>query len=256
MSNFNLLQYPLIAPAYKARVINKLCTGEKWDNFRTARLLISVGQPYHEGDKFKATVEWCRKNFDQVQVLVGDTLQRYASMLETDLDAGTAFDNSRKEGDLWLERNFSVLNSLPGLEIKRWENWRLDESYKPRLLKIMASYDENSAFRKAIDEAVVAYCSRKNRLQTLQDTTKRKKILDLSYQYVFEEIAIYTLIAERERAVDIYPGSCLAVMSYFYGDVPEGLPAGLGMRSMCSLKLVRSNKSSVSLADESFAQVS
>ena len=45
-----------------------------WAAYSAATLLISVGQPYHEGEKFAATVAWASRHFERVHA---DTLQRH-----------------------------------------------------------------------------------------------------------------------------------------------------------------------------------
>ena len=48
-----------------------------WVDYRACTLGISVGQPYHEGEKFAATVEWAARHFEEIVVDVSDTLQRH-----------------------------------------------------------------------------------------------------------------------------------------------------------------------------------
>ena len=61
MSGSKATQYPPQDGAYAVKVKN----GAGWNAFDTARLQISVGQPYHEGDKLAALL---RENptFDSV----------------------------------------------------------------------------------------------------------------------------------------------------------------------------------------------
>lgn len=48
-----------------------------WSAYKAATLLISVGQSYHEGDKFAVTVAWAARHFEKLHVLGADTLQRH-----------------------------------------------------------------------------------------------------------------------------------------------------------------------------------
>jgi len=67
MSDFN---YPPQTGEYKVMVKS----GAAWRDYDTARLEISVGQPYHEGAKFEATVDWVKHRFSHSIVSVNDTL--------------------------------------------------------------------------------------------------------------------------------------------------------------------------------------
>lgn len=239
MSNITQLVMPAQGGEYSVKVKKQLCCGETWSTFKTARLLVSVGQEYHEGAKLLAAINWCAKRFGHVEILVGDTLQRHSFSLNDGMDPAEAFEKSRIAGDDWLARNAALIASLPSVSITRWEAWRVNSAFRPRLLQIMAAYEDLAEFRDAVDEAAMGYCARKSRIDDLQDAGYRKKTLDLSYQYIFEELAIYSLIADGEPVIDIYPGSCLSVIKRLQGGIPEGLPPSLGARSLCSIKLER-----------------
>lgn len=239
MNNISPLSIPARADDYTVKVKKQLCCGETWRSFKTARLLISVGQEYHEGAKLRAAINWCAKRFNHVEILVGDTLQRHSFSLNDGMDPAEAFEKARIAGDDWLARNAATIGTLPSVSVTRWEAWRVNSAFRPRLLQIMSAYEDLPEFRDAVDEAAMGYCARKSRIDALQDAGYRKKTLDLSYQYIFEELAIYSLIADGEPVIDIYPGSCLSVIKRLQGAVPEGLPASLGARSLCSIKLER-----------------
>lgn len=243
MNNVSHLPIPAgmndCADEYAVKVKKQLCSGQTWRAFKTARLLISVGQEYHEGAKLMAAVKWCAKRFDHVEILVGDTLQRHSLSLNDGMDPAEAFEKSRSAGDDWLARNAALIGTLPSVSVTRWEAWRVNGAFSPRLAQILSAYDRLPEFKEAVDEAAASYCARKSRIGALQDAGYRKKTLDLSYRYIFEELAIYSLIAEGEPVIDIYPGSCLSVIKRLQGAVPEELPASLGARSLCSIKLER-----------------
>jgi hypothetical protein len=63
------------SPGYSVRVK----TGAGWRRFSRVRLLISVGQEYHEGGRLEATVPWINRNpsIEEVYVSVNDYLQRH-----------------------------------------------------------------------------------------------------------------------------------------------------------------------------------
>jgi hypothetical protein len=107
---------------YKAKVTKS----GQWQRYNVARMGISVGQPYHEGEKFIAACEWVAKRFSKVSVLVADTLQRH------NLPGGDTEWNrliSRQAGDAWLARNGKAMDILPNLNLVRWDDLLNDPDY-------------------------------------------------------------------------------------------------------------------------------
>ena len=85
-----------------------------WAAHKDATLLISVGQPYHEGEKFTATVEWAARHFERLHVLVADTLQRH-----------NAPGNWRAAGTAWVARNRDAwLSCGREVTLSDWDDWR------------------------------------------------------------------------------------------------------------------------------------
>lgn len=79
-----------------------------WVGYGSCTLGISVGQPYHEGDKFAATVEWAARYFDHIRVDVSDTLQRHRLIGEGAAPVEAARASSRA-GDRWIAEAMPVL---------------------------------------------------------------------------------------------------------------------------------------------------
>jgi hypothetical protein len=107
---------------YKAKVVRS----GNWQRYRVARMGISVGQPYHEGDKFRAACEWVSSRFDHVQIMVADTLQRH------NMPGGDTRWNrllAEQAGDAWLARNQSSIDLISNQEILRWDDLLADPAY-------------------------------------------------------------------------------------------------------------------------------
>lgn len=186
MKNSN---YPAQTGHYAVKVKN----GAGWHDFRAARLQISVGGERHEGDKFKATIEWVKPRFDKAIICVNDTLQRfnYANQGMTEKEA---FQKALLAGDEWLSRYEVEIETLPCFKIYRWEDWK-GQAFDQEHQRVCALYNENEKFRQAVAN------SQKN---------------SLSKDYLLEEVAVFSLMYKKERAVDIYPGTLPQVMSIFH----------------------------------------
>lgn len=176
--------------------------GASWKKYDTARLQISVGQPYHEGTDFAKTVEWVAANFKRTIVCVNDTLQRYNGP-----GAGEAGKN-------WIERNNNEIRKLPDVEIIRWDYW-LDHADFPALhAEVKNKYERDLIFRKAIDEECISFVTR-------QKSAGMGAALERSKAYLLEECAVFQIMF-RTPAADIYPGSTLIPCQIFKGEAGKG----------------------------------
>jgi tRNA-dependent cyclodipeptide synthase len=220
MSDFN---YPPQTGAYKVTVKS----GAAWRNYDTARLEISVGQPYHEGAKFEATVEWVRHRFSQVIVSVNDTLQRFNLMFERGLSENRAMAVARHAGSEWIQRQRPALARLPGCAISRWNEWLSHPDFAAVLAQTGALYETHHGFRDAVCANIGALWSRKRGSSSVYAEENFAQFFALSQQYILEETAVFSLMFRERPAVDIYPGTLLFMWGVFaHGAVP-GAPEGL-----------------------------
>lgn len=197
-------QFPPQTGPYHLQVKN----GAGWHDFDTARLHISVGQPYHEGDKFRAQAEWIRHRFDRAIVCVNDTLQRHNMMFDG-MSEERAADQSARLGAEWIERNKVALRILPAVAIHRWADWTARPDFAAEHERVKALYDGDADFRKAVDDEVLSFWQRRRKKTGLADDFRFDAFKTHSTAYLLEETAAFFVMFKQDRAVDIYPGSTL-----------------------------------------------
>lgn len=188
---------------YKVKVKN----GAGWRAFDTARIHISVGQQYHEGEKFKATVDWAKDRFERVIICVNDTLQRHN--MEEIMTPAEAFLAAEAAGREWIERNISQIRRLPRYEIKRWEEWRSHADYQDELDRMVNAYHNNPAFTRQVEEEVQAFWDRHKKHDPALSEDGFAAFRTHSTTYLLEECAAFQIMFCRNKGVDIYPGSTL-----------------------------------------------
>ena len=211
---------------YKVKVKN----GAGWRAFDTARIHISVGQQYHEGEKFKATVDWAKDRFERVIICVNDTLQRSTvdwakdrferviicvndtlqrHNMEEIMTPAEAFLAAEAAGREWIERNISQIRRLPRYEIKRWEEWRSHADYQDELDRMVNAYHNNPAFTRQVEEEVQAFWDRHKKHDPALSEDGFAAFRTHSTTYLLEECAAFQIMFCRNKGVDIYPGSTL-----------------------------------------------
>ena len=228
-----------IYPSQLGSYIVKVKNGSAWHSYDTARLQISVGMPYHEGDKFKATIDWAKYRFKKVVICVNDTLQRYNLMLSPHVSEQEAFFRSMEAGRLWIERNITAIAELPNLGIYRWEEWRQRDEYSQNYDRICNLYAKNETFRLAVETNIDEFWARKLIAGAVSQELF-ERFQSLSRRYLLEETAVFSMMFEEDYAVDVYPGTPLLPVTIFQGQQIEGAPSGLGKGAFTRIDFNRS----------------
>ncbi len=181
-------------------------------------LLISVGQPYHEGEKFKATIALVNRRFKSCMLMVADTLQRYNIQAQQDIEEKLAYKQSLIKGDEWLSRNKSSIEilSIP-YKILRWDDYLANEQFSYKLDFVKTLYSQNNSFKIAINATIEEYINRANR-----SSFSSEKILYLKKYclgYLLEECAIMLLWWQQGIEFEIYPTPRNAAMRAIYENI-------------------------------------
>lgn len=222
------VQYPAQTGVYAIKVKSEQST-HNWQEFDNARLQISVGQDYHEGEKLKAVAEWSAPRFEKTIVCVNDTLQRYNLMFEMGLNEEQARDMSAHQGQEWLNRNKVSFRNNDNVIFIHWNEWLEHTDYHSERAKVEKFYRSNEEFKQAIDGNIMAIWERRRSMDALAYTFNRfNEFSDLSRQYLLEEITVFSMMFEQEKAIDIYPGSVIFAATVFQGQSIEDAPKGLG----------------------------
>ena len=221
-------QYPPQTGPYVVKVRSNKST-DSWQNFDTARLQISVGQEYHEGEKFVSLVAWCKHRFNSVAICANDTLQRFNLMFEKHIDEAQALKETSELGRQWIERSMPIIKGLPNAKIIRWDDWKAKESFKKGRLSTEWLYTNNNEFKGAIDHNIMEIWKRRKAMRPdVYNISNFDEFFKLSREYLLEETAGFSAMFESEQGIDIYPGTVLFAVSLFRGRQVEGAPDGLG----------------------------
>jgi tRNA-dependent cyclodipeptide synthase len=232
-------QYPPQTGMYSVKVKTEQST-HSWLDFDFVRLQISVGQEYHENEKLKAAIDWCKPRFKSVQICVNDSLQRYNMMFEQGISEEEAQLVAMREGQEWVDRNIHMFSSIPHLEIMRWENWKSTPLFTGYRKKIENLYLRNEEFRKSIDDNIEAIWRRRQAGNPyLYKDSRFQEFYDLSRKYLLEEITVFSVMFETDKGIDVYPGTTIFAATVFQGRQVQGAPEGLGKGYFCRIDFTR-----------------
>ena len=228
-------QYPPQTGYYAVKVKSGQST-DNWQNFDTARLQISVGQEYHEGQKLSAMAAWCKERFKHVHFCVNDTLQRFNLMFEQAIGEEESQQVSSKLGEAWINRNMPIITGVPQAQIITWDEWKNCPAYPKGFLQTEWLYANNNEFRQSIDSNIAEIWKRRIHMKAdLYIPERYDTFFSLSRRYLLEEMATFALMYDTKEAIDIYPGTTLFAATLFQGKATEGAPAGLGKGHFCRI---------------------
>jgi tRNA-dependent cyclodipeptide synthase len=205
---------------YSVRV--KGCPG--WRDFDRVRLMISVGQPYHEGKKLQAVVDWINRNPEirEVHVSVNDLLQRH-NYIADGMSEQRASAVALAAGTLWIERNADILSGIKAdTTITRWDDWLSRPAFTRTNTALAAFADQDILFEDAICKDARAVAERKmKRGETIANVDR---FVTHSHDYITEELSVFADQCRELPAAEVYPGSNLASAHYLIGKkLPEPL---------------------------------
>jgi tRNA-dependent cyclodipeptide synthase len=218
---------------YSVRVKN----GAGWRAYGRARLMISVGQPYHEGKKLEAAASWVNRNPDisEVHISVNDLLQRH-NLIAAGKSVTAASAAALAEGSLWMARNQDIVASIKApVTVTRWHDWIGHPGFFAASNALAAYADQDLAFADALATDAKALAARK----TQRGEHVPDRLVLHSYDYVTEELSVFALQARALPAAEVYPGSNLVSAQYLIGKtLPEPI-ASLANRRFVRIDFAR-----------------
>lgn len=188
----------------------------------TCTLTISVGQPSHEGDRLLATILKINETFQQCNIMVCDTLQRFNSwqFLSPSASKKDMYDYSKSEGDKWLIRNRKILNQLTiPVKITRWDYW-LNHPLFPQInQKMRDTLLQDNDYLAVLNYTVNEYKERllnRNTIENSNINSVERTILG-SKAYLIEESVIMLLMNKiTNYKYELYPGKRNNVLAYIH----------------------------------------
>ncbi len=180
---------------------------------------ISVGQRYHEDQKFLSTIQLVNKHFKSCTFIVCDTLQRHTLQIyQPHLTDHQAFDLAIEQGADWYQRNKQAINALEiPYEIMHWAHWLQQPDFKIQLGLLESVCQQLANFKLIFNRTAQTFTNRIiARIPELQ--RMRDFIFEQSLIYLKEECAVYPLWLEQQFDFVLYPGRYLptGALNYDY----------------------------------------
>ena len=199
---------------------------------------ISLENPVFEGDSLRALLFWSLQRFEETMVVVGDYLCRFNEKMLRGHDEKQASQKAQSLGDSFLLQTKDIFDKLPDkkIHLTRWKQHLQSKEYKESKTILKKLFESDLAFRASVERDAFDFVKRhKRRNQKL--SVDIEKAIELSCQYLLEEISVFSALSQQGWCVELYPGSELHVLAEIAKRKYTAVPAGLKKRVNVELKI-------------------
>jgi tRNA-dependent cyclodipeptide synthase len=199
---------------------------------------VSVRNPVFRGSRLSTLINWLRETTDSCLFLVGDTVVRYNLIIQSgsSMKPEEAMVQAQEAG---LEQVAALRRAFQPNEANRFHictisDLFLDGSIRTHQLALRNVFEKQARFRRSIRITAEGFVKSLDDMKRLRSVT-REQAIQLSMEYLLEELAAYCVIHERGWLVDVYPGPELQVLLEIMDGKHPGVPEVLRHRYSISL---------------------
>lgn len=197
--------------------------------FKRCILGVSLDSPEFYSAKLITITDWIRQHYADCEVMLGDGIHRITLQLDSGDNATSAGENEALERSKWLARDFAYSNlsvfnlreSTCRFHFVFCSEIQKGHDYLTYYSQLLALFGENRKFQNSVEAFASAFLSRKSSRQE-----RSKQHVELSCQYLLEELAVICCLAQASPCAFIYPGSLTILEEIADGQHPS-VPACL-----------------------------
>ncbi len=207
-------------------------------SYRRCYIGISIDNRDFYGLSLEALLRWAAENYEQCLIVVGDYLRRFNEQIFSGSTGESAEKVSFQAGDNYLKQTKEIFSRFNGQKIKliRWKDCLEKEEYKKARKILDNLYTLDESFRAAVQKDAFSFIKRQNRKKQDLAVTMEEAI-DISSQYLLEEVAVFSALAEEGWNIEVYPGPELGVLVEIAQGNFKDIPAGLKKRINIELRI-------------------
>lgn len=187
---------------------------------------ISLGNENFSTAKLLALSHWIDARFSKCVILIPDSVYRLSLQISHGMSEPEAVKAAARMADNFIEQSCQIFkeNGDCCFTILRSRDVVTTPEYQENLNKITNLYANDDAFKQAVLRFTESFLSRK--FQQPLDSVKRDRLVDLSSQFLIEELSIAACLVEQGYPVSVYPGT-IEIFHEIAAGLYEGLPQPL-----------------------------
>lgn len=214
-------------PKYKAEINNVAPKSARTSFKKHNRCFfgISLENSNFFRPRLAASLTWINNNFDHCSILVGDSIHRITLQIKHDIKKEQALKKALHLGTEFIDHELATIETLLTdcsfdfvlcSEIQNHPEYQI---YHEQLLNV---FSQNIRFAQSIKKFANAFVGYEMTIAP----DKYEKFINMSCQYLLEELAIFACLVKKGIPVMIYPGSINTLVEIANGehsDVPDDL---------------------------------
>jgi tRNA-dependent cyclodipeptide synthase len=174
-------------------------------------LLVSVGKPYHEGEKLQAAINFVNNKFKTCTIMVCDSLQRHTLSLTEQINIDKAYTLSLQTGERWIYESSKIYQALRiPYSLYRWDQWLKAQEYEAAKNTVDKLYTNDIQFKTAIDTSANKFISRYARRHPHPNQIDYHRAYAAGTEYLKEECCVIMNIwRQYDYDFILYPGEMI-----------------------------------------------
>jgi tRNA-dependent cyclodipeptide synthase len=219
--NHNLPKVSLV------RITPKISEQELF-SYKKCYMGISLANPVFQGKTLEVLISWMIDRFEMSLVVVGDYLWRFNEQIFSGVDSAQAEKSAKALGDAFIEKTNELFNKLTDekVNLTRWASHLSTAEFLRSKKELDLLFESDSDFRSSVERDAFSFVKRQAK-QNKKFTVETERAIELSSQYLLEEIAVFSALSEQGWHVELYPGPELRVLVDIakgkYQHIPKGL---------------------------------
>jgi tRNA-dependent cyclodipeptide synthase len=199
---------------------------------------ISLANPVFQGKALEVLLAWMTDRFDESLVVIGDYLWRFNEQIFSGLDSAQAEQSAKALGDAFIEKTNELFKKLSGekVDLTRWESHLSTAEFLKSKKELDHLFESDSNFRSSVERDAFSFVRRQVK-QSKKFAVETEKAIELSSQYLLEEIAVFSALSEQGWHVELYPGPELRVLVDIVKGKYQHIPKGLKERINVELRV-------------------
>ncbi len=231
-------------PSVRIVAITPEISEQKVFSYRRCYMGISLDNPVFEGNSLRALLHWATERFEHCLVVAGDYLRRHNEFILNGLDRERAAAAAVSAGDEFIEKTRDIFAEMDGdkVELIRWRQCLGYVEYEHSRTALDKLFAADEAFREAVGRDAVGFVERqRDRNRSL--AVDEAGAIEISCEYLLEEIAVFSALSARGWHVELYPGPELHVLEDVaagrFADIPQGLRERINVELSCGANKAR-----------------
>ncbi len=206
-------------------------------NNQNAYCGLSLSNPNYYGKRLEAILKYLIKQFKKSILITSGYLYRYNYMLAGH-DEKQSINLAIKEEKEYIDNQLMKYKSLiddKRINLTTWFDYIGTDAFNQSLREINHFYNNNEIFSEKISYIASNYVDAKRSSQTIRVPTI--DAINISKNFLLEEIVIFNIMLKRGYRVEIYPGVIMPVLDDIINGEFSDAPPQLKERISIELKV-------------------